>query len=285
MLVRSYRTVSPLPPRTVAVCFLWHCPASHLGLPLAITLLCEVRTFLEWYRYHPRPPGQLVRTSILFRCRRPGRRALCRGHHGRRPGGRGGPVAGERLAHDQEVALEYWTEKVGMEVREDVSLPELGDFRWLTVGPPGQDESTRHEVLNLVAKGFAGTVFLTTDNCQATYDKMKVRPATAFASASRSKSLRADHDSPQNGGGSLAARAARRFSSSANSHRWRLRSCSLMARSAAIRSSRSCFRVRLRRGIISPRPSPGSAVSLSITTSPVGVAKIGKNRLPPGLVV
>ncbi|HEX9174570.1 MAG TPA: hypothetical protein VF874_00230 [Mycobacterium sp.] len=83
-----------------------------------------------------------------------------------------------------------------MEVREDVFLPELGDFRWLTVGPPGQDESTRHEVLNLVAKGFAGTVFLTTDNCQATYDKMKVRPATAFASASRSKSLRADHDSP-----------------------------------------------------------------------------------------
>src|SRR6478735_2639722 len=46
MLVRSYRTVSPLPPM-VAVCFLWHCPASHLGLPLAITLLCEVRTFLE----------------------------------------------------------------------------------------------------------------------------------------------------------------------------------------------------------------------------------------------
>jgi uncharacterized protein len=31
----------------VAVYFLWHFPASHLGLPLAITLLCEVRTFLE----------------------------------------------------------------------------------------------------------------------------------------------------------------------------------------------------------------------------------------------
>ena len=51
MLVRSYRTVSPLPPvptnrGRVAVCFLWHYPASHLGLPLAITLLCEVRTFL-----------------------------------------------------------------------------------------------------------------------------------------------------------------------------------------------------------------------------------------------
>ena len=52
MLVRSYRTVSPLPPYPklqawAAVCFLWHCPASHLGLPLAITLLCEVRTFLD----------------------------------------------------------------------------------------------------------------------------------------------------------------------------------------------------------------------------------------------
>jgi len=93
--------------------------------------------------------------------------------------------------HDQEVALKYWTERVGMEVREDVSLPELGNFRWLTVGPPGQhdvsivlmavpgppvmDETTRSEVLNVVAKGFAGTVFLTTDDCQATYEKMKAR--------------------------------------------------------------------------------------------------------------
>jgi len=47
MLVRSYRTVSPLPASRPAVSFLWHCPASHLGLPLAITLLCEVRTFLD----------------------------------------------------------------------------------------------------------------------------------------------------------------------------------------------------------------------------------------------
>ena len=92
--------------------------------------------------------------------------------------------------HDQEVALKYWTEKVGLEVREDVSMPEL-DFRWLTVGPPGQDdvaivlmavpgpplmdEATREEVLNLVAKGFAGTVFLTTDDCQAAYDEMRAR--------------------------------------------------------------------------------------------------------------
>ena len=50
----------------VAVCSLWHFPASHLGLPLAITLLCEVRTFLDpapglSVRYEPRPPSQLIR--------------------------------------------------------------------------------------------------------------------------------------------------------------------------------------------------------------------------------
>ena len=65
-----------------------------------------------------------------------------------------------------------------MEVRQDVSLPDVdGIFRWLTVGPPGQDdgsivlmavpgepvmdEPTRKQVLDLTAKGFAGTVFLT----------------------------------------------------------------------------------------------------------------------------
>jgi uncharacterized glyoxalase superfamily protein PhnB len=92
--------------------------------------------------------------------------------------------------HDQQVALNYWTEKVGMEVREDVTLPEMG-FRWLTIGPPGQgdvsivlmavpgppvmDEVTRKQVLEVVAKGFAGTVFLTTDDCQATYEQLRDR--------------------------------------------------------------------------------------------------------------
>ena len=93
--------------------------------------------------------------------------------------------------HDQDEALEFWTKKVGMEVRADVTLPELGDFRWLTVGPPGQDdvsivlmripgppvmdESTASEVSALMAKGFAGTVFLTTDDCHASYEKLKAR--------------------------------------------------------------------------------------------------------------
>ena len=58
-----------------------------------------------------------------------------------------------------------------------------------------------------------------------------------------------------------------------------------MRRSAVMRSLRSSARVRVRRGIISPRCSPGSVVILRIATSPVAVANIGKNRAPPGLVV
>ena len=93
--------------------------------------------------------------------------------------------------HDQEVALKFWTEKVGMEVRQDVSYPEeMGNFRWLTVGPPGQDIEivlmavpgepvmdgpTRAQVLDLVAKGFAGTVFLSTDDVAASYEAMTAR--------------------------------------------------------------------------------------------------------------
>jgi len=42
--------------------------------------------------------------------------------------------------HDQEEALAFWTEKVGMEVRSDVTIPEMGNFRWLTVGPAEQPD-------------------------------------------------------------------------------------------------------------------------------------------------
>lgn len=94
--------------------------------------------------------------------------------------------------HDQQAALDFWTSKVGMEVRQDVSLPDVnGMFRWLTVGPPGQDdvsivlmavpgppvmdEATRQQVLDLTAKGFAGTVFLTTDDCQRSYEELSAR--------------------------------------------------------------------------------------------------------------
>ncbi len=93
--------------------------------------------------------------------------------------------------HDQDEALAFYTEKLGMEVRADVTLPEMGDFRWLTVGPAGQEDvsialmaipgppvfedETRKQVEELMAKGVAGTVFLTTDDCQASYEELSAR--------------------------------------------------------------------------------------------------------------
>src|SRR3954471_3770431 len=87
--------------------------------------------------------------------------------------------------HDQEEALAFYTQKVGMEVRSDVTVPEMGNFRWLTVGPAGRDDiaialmpipgepvmdsQTQGDVRNLMAKGFAGTVFLVTDDVAASY--------------------------------------------------------------------------------------------------------------------
>jgi catechol 2,3-dioxygenase-like lactoylglutathione lyase family enzyme len=93
--------------------------------------------------------------------------------------------------NDQEEALTFYTEKLGMEVRADVTLPEMGDFRWLTVGPVGQtdvaivlmpipgppimDTETARQLRSLMAKGFAGTIFLTTDDCRASYEELRGR--------------------------------------------------------------------------------------------------------------
>ena len=42
--------------------------------------------------------------------------------------------------HDQDEALAFYTEKVGMSVQSDVTVPEMGNFRWLAVSPAGQPD-------------------------------------------------------------------------------------------------------------------------------------------------
>jgi catechol 2,3-dioxygenase-like lactoylglutathione lyase family enzyme len=92
--------------------------------------------------------------------------------------------------HDQDEALEFYTDKLGMELREDVTLPEMGNFRWLSVGVPGQDvsitlmevpgppvfdEDTRAQIHALLAKGASGGLFFSTDDIQSSYEELKKR--------------------------------------------------------------------------------------------------------------
>ena len=91
--------------------------------------------------------------------------------------------------HDQDEALDFYIKKLGWEVRADVTLKEMGNFRWLTVGPAAQpdvsivlmpipaepimDAESRKQVENVMAKGFAGTLFLTTDDVYADCEQLK----------------------------------------------------------------------------------------------------------------
>jgi catechol 2,3-dioxygenase-like lactoylglutathione lyase family enzyme len=93
--------------------------------------------------------------------------------------------------HDQDEALAWYTEKLGFELREDVTLPEVGDFRWLTVGPVGQpdfalalmtvpgppvfDADTAEQIKTLMARGAAGGLFFATDDCRGDYKDLKSR--------------------------------------------------------------------------------------------------------------
>jgi len=91
---------------------------------------------------------------------------------------------------DQDEALAFYTEKLGMELRDDVTLPEMGNFRWLTVGVPGQDvsltlmavpgppvfdEDTSKKLSELVAKGAGGGLFFTTDDVRSAYKELTER--------------------------------------------------------------------------------------------------------------
>jgi catechol 2,3-dioxygenase-like lactoylglutathione lyase family enzyme len=93
--------------------------------------------------------------------------------------------------HDQPTACTFWTEKVGFELRADATFPELGGFRWLTVGPPGQPGLelvlmaipeppvvTREQtelIRAVTAQGLAGVIFLATDDVRRDHAALTAR--------------------------------------------------------------------------------------------------------------
>src|SRR5438128_358346 len=90
------------------------------------------------------------------------------------------------LDHDR--AIEFYTKKLGLEVRTDA---RMGDFRWVTVGVPGQpeleialmepkpgmafDAETAEQLRSLIKKGVLGGGAFETSDCQATYETLKAR--------------------------------------------------------------------------------------------------------------
>lgn len=92
--------------------------------------------------------------------------------------------------HDQDAALAFYTKTLGWEIRADVTM-EAWNFRWLCVGPVGQDgvglvlmpvpgppmldAAASTQLAELVAKGAGGTLFLDTDDCQAQFDELSSR--------------------------------------------------------------------------------------------------------------
>ncbi|MEU4551522.1 MULTISPECIES: VOC family protein [Micromonospora] len=86
---------------------------------------------------------------------------------------------------DQDAALDFYVNKLGMEVNTD---QDLGFMRWLTVnlpgdpereillekpGPPALDPATAEQVRELLTKGaLGGYLFMTTDDAHKTYEDL-----------------------------------------------------------------------------------------------------------------
>jgi len=86
---------------------------------------------------------------------------------------------------NQDEALDFYVNKLGLEVRADQNL---GFMRWLTVGvpgdmgreillelpgPPSVDGAAAEQIRELITKGATGfTVGFTTDDCQGTYEQL-----------------------------------------------------------------------------------------------------------------
>ncbi|WP_422737212.1 VOC family protein [Micromonospora sp. WMMD729] len=86
---------------------------------------------------------------------------------------------------DQDEALDFYVNKLGMEVNTD---QDLGFMRWLTVnlpgdpereillekpGPPALDPATAEQVRELLTKGaLGGYLFMTTDDAHKTHEEL-----------------------------------------------------------------------------------------------------------------
>ena len=93
---------------------------------------------------------------------------------------------------DKEEALDFYVNKLGLEVGQDF---KQGSYRWLTVrvpgqpgteisleepGPPAQDEATAAQIRELITKGALGGAVFEADDVRGLYETLKKRGVTDF---------------------------------------------------------------------------------------------------------
>ena len=93
---------------------------------------------------------------------------------------------------DQDEALDFYVNKLGLEVGQDI---HQGSFRWLTVrvpgdsgieifleepGPPLHDEATAAQLRELITKGAMGSLVFQADDVRSLYETLKARGVTDF---------------------------------------------------------------------------------------------------------
>ncbi|MFI0262018.1 VOC family protein [Streptomyces sp. NPDC017056] len=91
---------------------------------------------------------------------------------------------------DQDRAKEFYTQKLGLEVRTDMRMGGEDGMRWLTVGakdqpdmeltlmvpgPPGMDPESGEALRQLVGKGLMGAGVLATDDVRGDYAALKAK--------------------------------------------------------------------------------------------------------------
>jgi predicted enzyme related to lactoylglutathione lyase len=95
------------------------------------------------------------------------------------------------LPHDDpESSLAFYRDALGFEVRQDVGS---GKMRWITVGPPGQPDTSillappaidpgitddeRRTIAEMMAKGTYGWILLATKDLDGTFEQLEARDA------------------------------------------------------------------------------------------------------------
>jgi catechol 2,3-dioxygenase-like lactoylglutathione lyase family enzyme len=93
---------------------------------------------------------------------------------------------------DQEEALDFYVNKLGLELGQDI---RQGPFRWLTVrvpgnpgteifleepGPPVHDEGTAEQLRELITKGAMSSVVFESDDVEGLYETLQARGVTDF---------------------------------------------------------------------------------------------------------